>query len=52
MPCRRLCCACLTPTHPPPHQHTQGVEGVAEAIEYMLRGQHVGKVVIRIAEEE
>eukprot|EP00198_Chlamydomonas_reinhardtii_P003020 XP_001692356.1 predicted protein [Chlamydomonas reinhardtii] len=30
----------------------QGVEGVAEAIEYMLRGQHVGKVVIRIAEEE
>ncbi|KAG2427481.1 hypothetical protein HXX76_012414 [Chlamydomonas incerta] len=29
----------------------QGVEGVADAVDYMLRGQHVGKVVIRMGEE-
>ncbi|KXZ50464.1 hypothetical protein GPECTOR_16g638 [Gonium pectorale] len=26
----------------------QGVEGVADAVDYMLRGQHVGKVVIEL----
>ncbi len=26
----------------------EGLEGVAPAIDYMLQGQHVGKVVLRI----